>query len=412
MQAHVLETLDPTVIGVRLTEARKARGLTQQQVADELGVARTTLTAMEAGERRPRAAELVQLATLYGRNLGELVRAARKPPTADLVVQFRTARTPAGSERDAALDGDIQVFQQLCADFLELEELLSAPLLRRYPEVYDMRGSEPERAAEDVALSERNRLGLGDGPIGDLWSILENDVGLRVFAPAFASPRLAGLFAFSEALGGCIAVNGKHPEERRRMTAAHEYGHFLADRYRAEITVVWSYRRVPESERFAEAFALNFLAPAAGLARRFEALKRARADNKATPADILQLCHVYRMSFQAMTLRLESLKLLASGSWDRLKGRIKPQAARVLLDLPPVYPEHAALPFRYEQLAVRAYARELLSEGRLARMLRTDRLGARRRVEELGVAQFFDERDGEIKQLALDLDAALVSGRA
>ena len=44
MQQHILETIDPKVLGRRLQDARKARDLTQQQVANELAVARTTVT--------------------------------------------------------------------------------------------------------------------------------------------------------------------------------------------------------------------------------------------------------------------------------------------------------------------------------------------------------------------------------
>ena len=60
MDKHLLTSIDPAIIGERLAEARRARGLTQQQAAEFLDVARTTITAMEKGERRPRAVELVK----------------------------------------------------------------------------------------------------------------------------------------------------------------------------------------------------------------------------------------------------------------------------------------------------------------------------------------------------------------
>ena len=64
MQNHVIDTIDPRVLGRRLQEARKARGFTQQDVADSLAVARTTITALEKGERRTRPDELIQMARL------------------------------------------------------------------------------------------------------------------------------------------------------------------------------------------------------------------------------------------------------------------------------------------------------------------------------------------------------------
>src|SRR5438132_735094 len=83
-------------------------------------------------------------------------------------------------------------------------------------------GVAPEAAAEDVASAERNRLGLGDGPILNLRELLDNDVGLRIFYLDLPS-NVAAMFAYTEQLGGCIAVNRKHPEDRRRMSLGHDY---------------------------------------------------------------------------------------------------------------------------------------------------------------------------------------------
>ena len=406
MNAHVLDSIDPVLLGARLSEFRKARGLTQQQVAEILGVARTTVTAIEKGERRPRPSELVALANLYGRPVGDFTRQPSPVRTDDFVVHFRTARGAVKADEDERVDADVRAFQQLCEDYVALEHLTEAPLPRRYPDVYDIREAEPEQAAAEVATSERNRLGLGDGPIGDVWGLLEADVGLRIFAAHFASRRLAGLFVFSEVLGGCIAVNGNHPEERRRWTVAHEYAHFLTDRYRAEVTVLPAYRRVPESERFADAFARCFLMPPSGLIRRFQALKRAK-DGPVTPADILVLSDLYCVSFQALVLWLEELKLLPIGTWDRLRDAgFKPKAARELIDLPSSEAALPPLPLRYQALAIQAFVSDKLSEGQLARFLRTDRVGARRLVRELTEGEPYYEA-GAWRQTPLDFGAAL-----
>ena len=116
--------------------------------------------------------------------------------------------------------------------------MVDAPLPTRYPPEYDVSGIQPERAAADVAAAERNRLGLGDGPIGDLWGLLETDVGLRIFAIPMKDRRTAGMFLATSDLGGCIAVNANHPIERQLWSLAHEYWHFLTNRFRPEITVV------------------------------------------------------------------------------------------------------------------------------------------------------------------------------
>lgn len=379
MQEHVLETIDPKVVGRRLQEARKARSLTQQDVANELGIARTTVTAIEQGERRVRPEELIQLARLYGREVSDLVR--EREVVEEFSVQFRTAIAEAGRHQ-TELSRAIQDFQQFCEDYLELEQLCGAPLTRNYPSQYSIEGISPEEAAEDIASAERNRLGLGDGPILRLREILENDVGLRIFYPRLPS-HIAGMFGFTDKLGGCIAINAAHPKERQRWSLGHEYSHFLTNRFRPEVSVMFVYERVPASERFADAFAGAFLMPSHGLKRRFHELSRLRK-GKITPAELCRLAHYYFVSVAALTRRLETLRLLPSGTWDRLRDSgFKVREAQTILGLEPHPRTDHLLPLRYQYLAVETYQRGDLTEGQLARFLRVDRVEARRLVETL-----------------------------
>src|SRR5260370_13488628 len=84
------ERIDPKALGQRLAEARKARGLTQEEAAQHLGCSRPTLIAIEKGERRAKPAELVNLAAFYGRPVHELLRPG-EAVTADLQPHRRAA---------------------------------------------------------------------------------------------------------------------------------------------------------------------------------------------------------------------------------------------------------------------------------------------------------------------------------
>ena len=407
MQQHVLEATDPRVLGRRLQVARKARHLTQQQVAESLAVARTTITALEKGERRTRPSELIQLARLYGRPVSQLVgpREFRE----DFSVQFRAA--VAGAETRQAqneLEQAIQSFQGLCEDYLYLERLNGAPIRRSYPSQYLISGVSPEVAAEDVASSERNRLGIGDGPILNFREILEDDVGVRVFYTELPS-RVAGLFAYTDDLGGCVAVNSRHPEERRRWSMAHEYGHFLASRFRSDVSILATYERVPAGERFADAFARCMLMPAVGLRRRFNEALRASGGN-VTVAEVYRLANYYSVSVPAMMLRMEELRLLPGGAWERLRDRgHRVREAREQLGLVSQSHDDSRLPIRYQLLAVRAYEEGKLTEGEFAKILRVDRVSARRMVRRLTHSpDLLDE--GKVGSLSLNL-ASIVTGQ-
>src|SRR5262249_24187510 len=146
-----------------------------------------------------------------------------------------------------------------------------APLERKYPAEYSWPGVKVEQAAEATAIAERQRLGLGDGPLPTLRDILEQDVGLRIFYMPLP-PGYSAMYFYTNQLGGCIAVNGDHPEDRRRWSLAHDYGHFLAHRYKPTTSVDDFYQRIPESERFADAFARYLLMPTSSLMKRFSEL--------------------------------------------------------------------------------------------------------------------------------------------
>lgn len=387
MPADPLDSIAPRELGVRLREARLARGWTQEQAAEALGVARTTMVAIEKGERRLKPDELIRLARLYGRKLSALLR--RGEPVEDFAVQLR-GTLPPGAPVDARLLPSIHELERLCDDYLELERLTGAPLARREPPVYPLEGIDPERLAEDVASAERNRLGLGDAPVLNLRAVLEGDVGLRIFYLDLPS-QVAGMYAFTQEVGGALGINRNHPPERRRHSIGHEYGHYLTDRYRSEITLLGRYERRPPAERFSETFGRAFLMPAAGLQRRYNELARQRkleGRGGPTAGDLCHLAHFYLVSFEAMTRRLEELALIPAGTWQRLQQQgFRVKEARRLLGLQEHPVEDDLLPARYRYLAVEAWHRGEISEGQLASFLRVDRLSARRLVQEIGLHQ-------------------------
>ncbi len=398
MKDNVLNQVDPRVLGARLQEARKARGLTQQEVADHMHMARTTLVAIEKGERRLSPDELIRLAALYGRPVSELV--ARQTVVEGFVPQFRAVLRE-DFEADADLQRVTAELQRLAEDYVELERLCGWTSSKSYPPQYSTANTPLDRAAEEIATAERNRLGIGDGPISSLRERLETDVGLRIFYFDMPS-RISGLFVFNEVLGGCAAINVRHPKDRRQWSLSHEYGHFLTSRFQPEVTFLVEKRRSSQRERLADGFARYFLMPASGLNRRFSELNRA-SEEGITLAQVCTLADLYRVSLQAMILRLEELHRLPSGTWVNLEAQgLEVRRAQNLLNIDVNVTVKDKLPRRYQRLAVMAYEKGELSEGQLARYLRTDRVSARLLTEEM-TQDFSAEREGNYQELEFDL---------
>ena len=396
MSTNILETIDPRRLGDSLQKARKKCGLTQAEAAQVIDAARTTLVAIEKGSRRIKPSELVKLARAYGRSISDFARADNVAnATEPFEVQFRAAyqRKP---EEEAKIAPVIEQFEELCQNYLELEQIMNAPMPRNYPAEYDISHMPIEAVAESTALAERQRLGLGDGPISSLRDILEINVGVRIFYIKLPG-KYSEIYSYSEQLGGCMAINVDHPEERRRWSMAHGYLHFLAHRRKSVIDFDGQYQRMPMSEQLAETFPKYFLMPTSSLLKLFSDLSR--HGKKFTTSNLFTLAHYYGVSVQALTHRLEGMKLVPSGLWERLKDRgLKVKQVQQQLELQEIKQRADSFPIHYQHLAIGALDEGLITEGRFADLLKVDRLDARRIALELR------EQSGEISREIAQMD--------
>jgi len=378
MATNILDDIDLRKLGELLQQARKKSGMTQADAAKVIEAARTTVVAIEKGDRRLKPNELIKLARAYGRAVSDFVRST--PVTEPFEVQFRAAYQR-NEQEEAKITPIIQRFEELCRNYLELEKIMDAPLPRNYPQEYDVTNMPIEAAAESIAIAERQRLGLGDSPVLMLRDILEQSVGIRVFYLHMPA-KYSEVYSYDDQLGGCMAINLGHYEERRRWSMAHGYLHFLAHRRKPVVDFEGQYKRIPESERLAEAFPKYFLMPTSGLLSRFNDMYRTHG--KFTPTNLFTLAHYYGVSIEALVYRLEDMELLPSGTWDRLRDRgLKVKKVQQELGLEDITQRADILPIHYQHLAIEALEQGLITEGRFANFLGVDRLEARRIAESL-----------------------------
>jgi Zn-dependent peptidase ImmA (M78 family)/DNA-binding XRE family transcriptional regulator len=401
------DTLDPRILGQRIAEARKARGKTQEEVAEFLGCSRPTYIAIEKGDRLARTEEILKLAPYLGKKVNDLVRPTE--PVVDLQPHLRAVAEKMKGTDEAALQAAIGDLQQLAEDYRDLERMMNAPLRFNYPPEVSLDSRiDAAQLAESVALQERRRLGLGDQPVIYLRSTLEWDVGLRIFYSSELPSAIAGMYAYTADLGCCILVNRKHPPERRRVSMLHEYGHLIVDRYKPGIDYLSISGRKPANERFAEAFALSFLMPGSSVQQRFHDIVTTTGDFQVR--DLRHLSHFYFVSVEAMARRLEELGLIPKGSWQFLKeARFAPKQAAELLGLQPLPTNDHPYPERYMYLAVHAYERGEIGDSDLAHYLRCDIVTAREIVDQAKMSREV-EASGEEGHWRLDFDHSLLSG--
>jgi Zn-dependent peptidase ImmA (M78 family)/DNA-binding XRE family transcriptional regulator len=369
-----LEQIAPKEVGERLRIVREGANITQAAAAKAIGVARTTLVAIEQGERRARMSELQQLAKLYGTSVNALLR--QESVHVDLAPRFRKV---IGSENSAA-DAAAELMADLAKAEVELENLLGIKRVRNYPPERPLLRGDVRAQAEQDATELRQRLGLGAGRVTDIVTLLEMELGVRVYIRRFDG-RISGLFAYDDVLGACMLINANHPRDRRTQTAGHETGHFISTRREPEILHTDEAENSRE-ERYANAFARAFLTPARAVMQKFQEVTA--GSDRLTRRHVIVLAHFFGVSREAMVRRLEELGVIKPGTWDWFQsngGISDEQARQVLGDLrpPDAYKAEADRPttLRLNLLASEAYRQGLLSEGQLARLLHLDRIELR-----------------------------------
>ncbi len=385
---------NPVDVGERLRGARETARITQADAALSIEVARTTLIAIEKGQRRIRIDELQRLARLYGTSVNAILR--REAIHVDLVPRFRKL---IGSGEDAS-DAAARLLANLARAEVELENLLGINRTRNYPPERPLLAGDVRAQAENDALEIRKWLGLGLGPVRELVTLLELELGIRVYVRRLDA-RISGLYAYDDELGAFMLLNANHPRDRRTQSAVHEFGHFVSSRRTPEILHVDD-TETSREERYANAFGRAFLTPVRAVLQKFHEVTA--GSSQFTRRHVIVLAHAFGVSREAMVRRAEELALTKRGTWDWYQangGITDDQARQVLGDLAIVDTDKAEADrpttIRLNLLAAEAWRQELLSEGQLARLLRLDRVELRESLGNLETEG--SEASGEPKLL-------------
>jgi Zn-dependent peptidase ImmA (M78 family)/transcriptional regulator with XRE-family HTH domain len=381
--------IQPEELAQRLRQAREASGLTQEEVAREVGLSRPAVVQLEQGRRAVSSLELDRLAHLYGRDLRDFLADAFRAEDS-LVALFRAEPS---ALRDEVL-GAVRGCLALAREMANLESLLGLDRSQVGTPLYSVaplrtRGQAIEQGNR-VAAEERRRLGLGFRPLGDLSGLLESE-GVRT-AMVDLPEEVSGLTLMEPSLSLFVVANRRHPLLRRRFSWVHELAHVLFDRNRKG-TVSRASNQEDLSEVRANAFAAAFLLPEEGVRdflaglgkghpRRerlevFDGQRAASAESRAEPGsqslqlyDVVLLAHHFQVSRKAALYRLRNLHLLSEEERDRFLAEDGNGAGRALARLMRLAePEPAAareeFRSRFLSLSLEAYRREKITRAKL-----------------------------------------------
>src|SRR3954447_5692705 len=189
-------------VAQRIRRARDARGWTQGQLAERMGVTQTAISYWESAKRTPGVEELLDLARALERDVTFFLPDERTRPTVRAVLRATTDRLDRGDLYDALQD--------------VLDDMEAQPPL---PREIHVTATRPAAAAQEGL----DQAGVRSAPV-DVEDIARR-AGVRVVRGHF-DDALSGLIMEFEG-GAAIAVNDLQSEARQRFTIGHELGHYL-----------------------------------------------------------------------------------------------------------------------------------------------------------------------------------------
>lgn len=333
-----------------MAEARQAAHLTQEDLAEALGLDRTAITKIEAGRRQLGALELLNIASTL-RRLPEWFVSI--PPPA--VVSRRAERMEGATFRD--IDALIEELARDVELLVEVDELRPPATPALSGPVVDLQG------AEGAAALARLTLDCPTGPLLELQSACER-LGLYGFSLDVGHPSFDGAYVGLDR-GGVALVSGAVNPGRRRFNLAHELGHHvLADEYSNDFALGES---KDDSEKIINAFAVHLLMPRDSITQDWAKLEGEEHPREA----LVTLAARYRVSWSAACNHLLNLGILQGSIGQQLLRQSPTRADYVESGV--IFVEELAppsVPPTFGQAAIRAFRKQKLGPRRVIELLR------------------------------------------
>jgi Zn-dependent peptidase ImmA (M78 family)/DNA-binding XRE family transcriptional regulator len=332
-------------LGRRIAQAREDSGKTQSELADLVGLDRTAVVRLEAGNRKVSATELVAIASALERPIDWFVT---ESPSAVISRRQDSAAGQLSRRLDLALEN-------VARDIAYLVEQSILPYRGRAlftaPQSFD--------DAENLARSIRREARLPEGPIHDLQSVCEQ---LWLFAFSLALGPDSGDAAYVEVSDlGVAVVNGTTDPGRRRFSLARELGHHVVgDAYEPEPRLGAS-----DTERMLNVFAAHFLMPRSAVQSTWDEF-RDRSTRLAAAAVAVR----FRVSWTAACNQLRDLGIIDGRERDLLvendlrKGEMLELGERWVPELEP-----PSVPPGYAKAVINAYRARRLTRVRTVELL-------------------------------------------
>jgi transcriptional regulator with XRE-family HTH domain/Zn-dependent peptidase ImmA (M78 family) len=284
------DRLDWGEIGARLRQARMAAGLSQEQLAQAIGLERTMVVKAEGGGRRLDALELSRIATVLKLPLAHFLTKAPE-------VLSRRTELVDDTNTDAARSAYL-LEAELGSWLRDVRQLVGLGVLAPHKPI---RYPGPVANATDARTAAnwlRAELGAKTEPLGPMIQVSERAGQLVLVADAAG----VGASALDDDVAVCVVSDRLEPG-KRRSTAAHELGHLvIGDEYSTDFGV---HSSRDEREQAVDAFAAEFLLPTAAVLLTWRP-----SSPKDVRTELVRLAAQYRTSWTMALRQAEQAKVI------------------------------------------------------------------------------------------------------
>lgn len=322
------------MIAERIRQARLAADLTQEQLADKVGMTKQVISKYENGKSEPNASVIMKLAQALSQEPGYFLR---QPQTTVDWLGYRS-RANLGVKAREGIQYRAETYVE---QYISLAEKLAMEHIETLPKNQAVRTVDE---AERLAASVRQAWSLDHVPIDDITRLVEMKGGIVFGEQSEADARFDGLSGWISGKRPVVVLNLSMPTDRRRFSLAHELAHLLMDKASGEHKDV---------EKFANRFAGAFIVSKEAAHQELGFRRNVLSLN-----ELMILKRKYGLSIAGWVYRARDLDIISAATATRLWQELGELGWR---RQEPVELEAEEVPTRLRQMVLRAHAEGIIS---------------------------------------------------
>ena len=332
------------LVANRIKNARVLKCLSQQNVADEIGISKQMVSKYESGEAIPTSSKFIKLSKLFGLKIDYFFSSFQIELGE---INFRKKST-FSMKKQSSLKEQIKINLE---NYLWIEDSLSIDYT--FKNIIQNSKINSIEDVENAVLKLRNEWNIGIDPIHNIIQLLE-DKEIKVIELFDVDGKFDGMATYVNDKFPVIVVNGNFLVERKRFTLLHELGHLLLNLPECD---------VKQEENFCNKFAAEFLFPKQIVVKEFGGKR-----DHITITELISTQKKYGISIPAIIYRLVDSEILSKQRHTNFykKIRFNPSLEREVNMTRFETPEKSN---RFEQLVYRALAQEKISFSKASSLL-------------------------------------------